>query len=293
MTTTELDLTPGSDAWLSRITASKVAAILGVSPYDSPRSMWHKMHGDLPREESNAVQRRGHFLEPGVLAWWMDSYGLTEVEEQVVFHLEDWGAATPDAVASIDGRLVLVEVKTARNPDEWGTPGTDEIPTHYLIQTFWQMHVSGIHEVRIPVLTAFLDFAEYVVVYDPAVGQMLEDTCRAFMGSLQANTPPAIDGTEATYDALRVVFRELDDSTVQIDPEVAHEFVNAKAALKDAEARERAAKSVLIEVMQDAKYAEHNGIRVARRQANKSGTSLVQVAKSLPSVAPDQEVTNV
>lgn len=289
MTATSIDLTPGSDAWLTKITASKVAAILGVSPYDSPRSMWHKMHGDLPREEANSVQRRGHYLEPGVLTWWTDQYGLTDdqIDRQVVFHLDDWGAATPDAVATIDGRLVLVEVKTARNPDEWGAPGTDEIPTHYLIQVFWQMHVSGIHECRIAVLTAFLEFAEYVVQYDAAVGQMLEAACWAFLQTLRAGTPPAVDGSEATYDALRTVFREVDDSTVQLQQELAHEYVAAKTALKSAEDRERAAKSAVIEVMRDARYAEYAGVRVARRQNNKSGTSLVQVAKSLPTLTSE------
>ena len=42
------DYTPGSPAWTRRITATKVAAILGVSPWDSPRSMWAKMRGEMP-----------------------------------------------------------------------------------------------------------------------------------------------------------------------------------------------------------------------------------------------------
>ena len=36
---------PGSASWLRQVTASKVAAILGVSPWHSPLSMWRLMKG--------------------------------------------------------------------------------------------------------------------------------------------------------------------------------------------------------------------------------------------------------
>ena len=65
-------LDPGSPGWLRLMTASKVAAILGVSQWDSPRSMWHRMRNELPAEPQSTVQSRGHYLEPAVLAWWAD-----------------------------------------------------------------------------------------------------------------------------------------------------------------------------------------------------------------------------
>ena len=61
---------PGTARWSALVTASKVAAIVGASPWDSPWSMWHRMSGDLAPDPDNAARLRGRLLEPAVLAWW-------------------------------------------------------------------------------------------------------------------------------------------------------------------------------------------------------------------------------
>lgn len=278
-------LDPGSPGWLRLMTASKVSAILGASPWESPRSMWHKMRNDLPEETQTAVQARGHYLEPAVLAWWADEHQVDRTNPdlwrtQPLYLSDGWAAATPDAEAFVDGMLVLVEAKSARELEEWGAPGTDEIPAHYLFQAYWQMHVSGIHVCYVPIIGTFLDFAEYRVTYDPEVGEQLEQVCRAFMDSLRDDRPPALDGSTATYDALRKLYRTIDDSTVEITPAMAREYVEALGARKDAEARERSAKSAVLEQMGETRYAMCGGVKVARRQPNKTGFQLNQVAKT-------------
>lgn len=283
MTATAEQLQPGSPGWLRLMTSSKVAAIMGVSSYDSPRSMWHKMRNELPEELQNDVQARGHYLEPAILSWWRDQHAdeIVLIEPQPLYIKDGWAAATPDAVASLRGRRqVLVEAKSARDLDEWGEPGTDEIPSAYLIQTFWQMHVSGIHTCYVPVIGAFLDFAEYVVEYDPEIGAALEQRCQAFFESVLTGEPPELDDTPATYDALRKLYRTLDDSSIEIDYAVAVEYLDAMAGRKDAEARERQAKATVLDLMGANRYATVAGVRVARRQANKTGFQLNQVAKS-------------
>jgi hypothetical protein len=140
---------PGSaPGWLrTQMTASKVAAILGVSQWDSPRSMWHKMRNELPAEP-RPRSSPGPLPRARVLAWWADEHGVDRGNGALwrnhpLYVMDGWAAATPDAEARVDGELVLVEAKSARDLDEWGTPGTDEIPTTYLFQCYWQMHVSG------------------------------------------------------------------------------------------------------------------------------------------------------
>lgn len=288
VTTTDIPTTsiePGTPTWRRLMTASKVAAILGVSQYDSPRSMWHKMRNELPAEEQTDVQSRGHYLEPAILAWWADRHGVDRTNRSAwinhpAFYMDGWAAATPDAQATLDGDLVLVEAKSARDMDEWGAPGTDEIPTKYLFQAYWQMHVSGVHTCYIPVIGAFLDFEEYVVVYDREIGATLERRCLEFYESLKANEPPELDDSGATYDALRKLYRTIDDSSIEIPFDDAREYLDAKADLKAAEARERKAKSTVLDLMGEHRFATCAGVKVARRQANKTGFQLNQVAKS-------------
>lgn len=292
-------LDPGSPGWLRLMTASKVSAILGASPWESPRSMWHKMRNDLPEEPTTAVQARGHYLEPAVLAWWADQHGVDRTNPdhwrtQPLYLSGGWAAATPDAEALVDGDLVLVEAKSARDLEEWGAPGTDEIPAHYLIQAYWQMHVSGIHVCHVPIIGAFLDFAEYRVTYDAEVGAELEAKCQAFMASLRDEQPPALDDSPATYDALRKLYRTVEDTTVEIPRAVAVEYLDALADRKAAEARERLVKSTVLDLMGTARFATTGRVKVARRQPNKTGFQLNQVAKTtndIPAGSPADDPT--
>lgn len=284
---------PGSPGWLRLMTASKVAAILGVSQWDSPRSMWHKMRNELPPEPQTTVQSRGHYLEPAVLAWWADERDVDRSNGALwrnhpLYVMDGWAAATPDAEARVDGELVLVEAKSARDLNEWGTPGTDEIPTKYLFQCYWQMHVSGVHTCYVPTIGAFLDFAEYVVTYDREIGTALEKRCLDFYESLHADQPPAIDDSESTYDALRKLYRTIDDSTTEIPVDTAREYIEALTARKAADARERAAKSTVLDLMGETRFATCGDVKVARRQPNKTGFQLNQVAKTTDELPIDE-----
>ena len=128
-----LDLAPGTPDWCARVTASKVAGILGLSPWDSPLRTWHVMAGNLPSDDGNNAdaKARGHYLESGVLDWWLDQHPLrTEVQRQPSFTLGDWAAATPDMLATdFDGETVLVDAKTAATDDHW----TDTEPPAYYV----------------------------------------------------------------------------------------------------------------------------------------------------------------
>ncbi len=281
-----IDLTPGSPEWIKRITASKVAAILGVSPWESPRSLWMEMKGITKRPEATATQSRGHYLEPAILAWWKDRHGVLDGEftEQPTYTLGAWAAATPDMVthvADYDHENVLVEAKSAAYDDEWGAEGTDEIPAYYLAQTFWQMHVSGIHRTYVPIITSRLRFVEYVVDHDPAIGADLEQRMRAFYDSLASDEPPPLDDSVATFESMRRAHPDIDTKvSIELAPAVAAELVEAIAAGGEAEARERLARSTVLEAMGRANYADCNGVRIARRQRNKTGVSFVPVAKT-------------
>lgn len=282
---------PGSPEWLRTISASKVAAILGVSTWDSPRSMWHKMRGEVPNEEATKVQARGHYLEPAILAWWRDQHpDYHDHVDQPTFTLSDWAVATPDASCLTHADdLVIVEAKSARDMDEWGDPGTDVIPVEYLTQCYWQLHLSGALACFVPVIGPYLDFYEYIVEPDPDIGSDLEKRMRVFYDSLSADEPPPLDDTTATYDVIRKQHPDIDRGvSVQLAPAEAREYVEAMNGAKAGEARQRAAKSMVLERMGRAQYAACYGVRVARRQPNPTGVQINQVAKSTDQI-PDQE----
>jgi putative phage-type endonuclease len=288
-----IDMSPGSDEWRRRITASKVAAILGLSPWESPRSVWHAMHGDLPRSEANEAQNRGHFLEPAILAWWCSQHDdFVSGGEQPVFELGDWAAATPDMYGLLSGDVgVLVEAKSAAYDDEWGRPGTDEIPAYYLAQVIWQMHISGIHTCHVPMIGPRLKFAEYVIHYEPYAedAKVIEARMREFYDTLAADTPPPLDDSVATWEAVRRIHPEIDRGTeVELTYDEAIAFADAIHDEENAIAHARLMRATVLERMGRAQFAKHAGIKVARRQPRGDAITFVPLAKH-PNDIPEKE----
>lgn len=290
-------LIPGTAEWVGYITASKVSAILGLSPYDSPLSCWHKMKGNVPLEQETEDHRRGHYAEPAILAWWRDEhpehFGFEDHPQYIGTGDLQRFAATPDAFAMLDDPDVdrcLIEAKTARSMDEWGEPGTDEVPAYYLVQVLFQLHLSGIRRAYVPVWGSWFEMAEYIVDYDEVLANGIIGRCHEFWESLQANDPPPLDNSMATFKTLKALHPAINkDEVVQLDRDVAVEFITAKNDLAAAEARSRKANSVVLDLMGSAQYANHGDVRVARRQpSSPTSAALYQVAKN-PEALTEQE----
>ena len=286
---------PGSPEWLKTVSASKVSAILGLSKWHSPYSMWRAMRGEIPSDDGkNADDKsRGHYLETGVLAWWEDQHPeilSTTVRTQVyVTHPEhSWATATADALADdIHGNTIIVEAKTDDSShDEWGTPGTDEVPAYYAAQAMWALAViPDAQLVYIPVLFGHphLGFEEFVIQRDPAVIAAMLAKCQAFYESLTGDTPPDLDDHVATYEAVRSMHPSIGaGNTAELTHEQAFEFLDAGDAAKAAVIRERAAKTVVLDAMGDANFGMCNDVKIARRQPSKSGVALYTATRSIP-----------
>jgi len=288
MTATTLDLTPGSADWLRFVSASKVSAILGVSPWDSPYSMWLKMHGDLPGDDgkNTATKSRGHYLEPAILAWFFDQHPelVRRPNDQEPITRPDipFGLATPDAIGDdvVTFEAVLVEAKSAANDDEWGTPGTDEIPPYYAAQIVWALHLSGLTVCYVPIITSRLEFREYVVRYDAALGAQIEATCRSFYDSLALDVAPPLDDHTATYESLRRINPDIEpDTEVELAPDLARRYVTARAAAAAADAEFIGAKSAVLDVLGKSKRATCAGQTIAQRQNTSAGIPALYPAR--------------
>jgi hypothetical protein len=70
---------PGSPDWMGYMTASKIAAVVGLSTYESPFSLWHRMAGNIANSADTDITRRGHYLEPAIRAWFADQHPELDV----------------------------------------------------------------------------------------------------------------------------------------------------------------------------------------------------------------------
>ncbi len=285
---------PGSPEWLGLMTASKIAAVVGLSPWESRFSLWHRMAGLIPPEQDSDVKRRGHYLEPAIVAWWADRHPEWTVANGGTWvHPEDERfAASPDRTICLADSHVpepnwrrCLEVKTSSVDDQWGTEGTDEIPPYYRCQVMWQMECTGTRVCHVALLDAFLTFREYVVAYDPQEAAGLRAEAAAFMDSLPWGAKPQrpdLDAHGATYQAVRALNPHIEDRDVQLDRELVVEFCAArhnKRAAETAYIRECCRVANAMGRARRARYLDHT---IVTRQSRCDGPPHLVAGRNLP-----------
>src|SRR5262245_35499897 len=90
------------DDWLKwrrdGIGASDIAALMGISPWASPWSVWADKSGLLPPEPENEYMAAGRWLEAAIAPWFTDITGLHVTGEQMwcTHPGKPWARCTPD-----------------------------------------------------------------------------------------------------------------------------------------------------------------------------------------------------
>lgn len=273
----------GSPEWRQhrqgRVGGSDVAAIFGLSPWQSAYALFQERKGLEPLEDNERAKTWGTRLEPVIAQAFQENHPEHTVahEPGAVYAHPDrgWQVASPDALlvapATILGGL---ECKTARHDTEWGPDGSSAIPPYYECQVQWCMDVFGVTEWNVAVLIAGSDYREYVIPANPPFQELLRESAQAFLASLDADIPPDIDGSDHTYKAVRRIHPEIDaEGESHIPPELAEGWINALRGCEEAEAEKRRYAALILDHMGRAKHALHDGRRIAYRQPGPRGSA--------------------
>ena len=275
---------PGSPEWCRLVTASKVAAILGLSPWESPRTMWHLMRLELPGAEESRAMRRGNMLENAILDWWIaDNPEWVEIERHPTYSIDDWCAATPDMLVTHrqTGEAMLVDAKAPKDDEHW----TDtEAPAYYAASSMWQLAMAPTIE-RVCIAALFgrpYDLRSFYVDRDDELIEQIIDRCQEFHASLtHDDAAPALSDMPCEYEAIRKVHAAIDrEAEVTLDDDLADRYLTDLAHAERADAT----KARVLDAMGTARIAKRSdGLIVARRQPKGDAVSLVRVA-ALPTL---------
>jgi putative phage-type endonuclease len=270
--------TPGTPEWDEAraglcITATEIAAVLGLSPWQSPFSLWHKKAGlPTPPFTASPEMRWGSRFEDDVAEEFTERHPEHPLLATGTWRHRDrpWQRATPDRFHGSR----LVEIKTAAHPEGWGPDGSDEFPVHYRCQVIWQQDTLGLYEpAHLAVLILPYDYREYVVEYDPDDAKIMRDAAEAFLDSVRRGERPPIDGSDATYQTIRAQTNGREDVDVDISAELAADFDIAQQAGKAAHAELTRARGLVLDAIGNGYRAVHNDRRIAYRTVNADGTT--------------------
>lgn len=272
--------TPGTEDWVqarsTRLGGSEIAAVLGLSPFESRFSLWHRKMGTIGATEQRPEMEWGNRLEPVVLAKFFEGPNRHQYGGQPGSYLHPerpWQMASPDALVSYGTQLdALVEAKTALYDDNWGPSGTDEIPVYYRCQVLWNLNVFGLRRAHIPVLIGGWDYREYVIELDDraqADTDILLRVGREFSDFLTSGQRPDIDAHDQTLQVVRQLHPDIELDDVEIDSALAAWYLADNAREKEAKAGKQHAASRILDRLGKARNAvTPDGERIAYRKPN-------------------------
>lgn len=271
---------PGSPEWLKMITASKIPSILGISRFKSQFTLWHEMATDedgRPLLEPTPISKAqqddfdyGHAAELAAAEYWRYKNPGWVVSRGEVQYTDDAlefsNAATIDGRASRGSWRRIVEIKTARDLAEWGDDGSGEVPQDYAAQVIWQQLITGWHDpANIVLWPQYGKPKIYVIEYDAQLAAAILGIVREWNASLAAGEPPELDDTISTYATVRRLHPEVDDREVQLDPDLAADYLTAVADDKEITKRLRGLKTRVLDVMGNAQTAVVIDLKIATR----------------------------
>lgn len=235
------------------IGASEVGAIIGVSPFDTPFSIFLKKTGQVPPEPENEAMLMGHLLEDAVAKRWEIETGQKVIKASaadiIYVHPQyDYMRVTPDRI--VKGRKKLLECKTTALPvDE------DNLPPYWVAQVIYQQYVTGIHDADIAWLESGRRFGYANIPYEEEFAEFIAERVKVFWNEnvLGGKEPDAISvddlavkiprstpekAIEADADAIDQinVLREKKAMYDALDDEIAELQNSLKMFMEDSEA---------------------------------------------------------
>lgn len=205
------------------IGGSEAAASIGLSPYESPYSLWVNKTTDGVSDEDNQYMKWGRRLEEAIGLGIAEDTDIPVVRYPYMLASRKWpwAAVNLDFLAgeSQHAPPCVVEVKNIGRftMSDWDDGA---VPAVYGLQGQHACAVTGLPGVHFfPLIAGNDGRAVYVERNDSLIENLMEGE-RKFWELVQNNTPPAVDGSAATSKALKGLFMDPEaNSETDLPPE--------------------------------------------------------------------------
>lgn len=267
-------------AWLAErrkgLGASDAAAVVGLSPWRSPLSVFLDKTGRLPTPPMTTQQKWGLLLEPVLAEAYAEETGRTVFEPSPnLRHPEySWMLANLDRLTAC-GRVVELKTAGAFAGDEWGEPGTDQVPETYLVQVAHQMAVVDAAVADVAVLIGGQTFRIYTVERNDLLIDRIIRIEASFWQRVQRDEPPPIDWAHPQTPALIEAMHAPTGESITLDEEcleLAREFLRLGEETGQAQEARSILKARLLDRMAGASLGLlPDGSRITRKKVARKG----------------------
>lgn len=206
-------------AWLAErrktIGGSDAAGIVGLSRYATPYTVWADKTGRLPDQEDNEAMRQGRELEEYVAKRWEESTGKRVRRSNALLYNPSYPFAHADIDRTVLGEDAGLECKTTSTLNLRQFRNV-EFPEQYYVQCVHYLAVTGCQRWYLAVLVFGRGFFTFTLERDQTEIDALMTAEEKFWTLVEQDTPPALDGLEATGEALQVLYPNSRENSVEL-----------------------------------------------------------------------------
>ena len=198
----------------SSIGGSDAACILGLNHYESAYALWAEKSGKVVPEDISGKEavRLGNDLEDYVARRFTEATGKKVRRENNTIIRDDMPFAHANYDRLIVGERAGLECKTT-NALHLSKFKNGEFPANYYCQCVHYLMISGLDRWHLAVLVLGVGFYTFVIERDEAEIAALKAAEENFWEMVQSDTPPEIDGSASTEDALNAAYPESEPDT--------------------------------------------------------------------------------
>lgn len=281
--------TKSHEEWLELrshyIGGSDAAAVVGLNAYSSPYSLWAEKTGKVPGFAGNLATEVGAWLEEFVAQKFAQETGKKVRKCNQSF----LNSLYPFAIANIDREIVGedagLEIKTTDTLNLKKFSG-GEYPANYYAQMVHYLAVTGKQRWYLAVLIGNKEFKWFTIERDEAEIAALMTAEADFWELVKTDTPPAVDGTAATSEALKTIYAESDESICDLTTFSTNlrQYTNLKKQIKELETIAEEAANKIKEFMGESGGGECEGFKVSWKSQSRSTFDSKRFAKENPDV---------
>lgn len=281
--------TANHEEWLALrgqyIGGSDAAAVVGLNSFVSPYSLWAEKTGRVPGFAGNLATEVGTWLEEFIAQKFARETGKKVRKCNLSF----FNSKYPFAIANIDREIVGedagLEIKSTDSINLKKFKG-GEYPANYYVQCVHYMAITGKKRWYLAVLIGNREFKWFTIERDQAEIDALMGAEADFMEYVKNDTPPPLDGSQATSEAILAMHPESDgpDCDITVCAPDLRRYVELKRQIKELEAEAAQCCNVVKDFMGDSGGGECDGFRVSWRTSPRRTFDAKRFAADNPDV---------
>lgn len=273
------------EEWLAErkksLGGSDVGAVLGMSEYSSPYTIWAEKTGKLPPFEGNEWTKLGNDLEDYVAKRFCEASGLRVVNDRATWRNDKY----PHLHANIDRKVVGMKAgveckltselnakkyKNGEFPDRFYAQCVEylcvtEFKKWFLAVLIYGKGIKIYQMTRIPndVVPEWCEASVYID--DGEIAALAKETGEFWNNHVLTDTPPMTDGSKSTSETLTAIYPKSNDNTVNLlaYEENLKQYIAIGKQIKELEKLKEEAANNVKAIMGESGKGESNNFKVS------------------------------